>query len=583
MQIKADGGRSRKRIGLARKWLGDLKMLGLPAKAIEHDGFKYALSNLDDGLESAVILAPMGAIVVCSTLDGVFVSCADWYLGAFDNGVLHAPVPATENLPNRIPSNPTVFTDSSGEPYRPTQPGVLAYSMDEAPIIGFAGAMSDSLRFENMLAGWYTPVGSLGPRTIYTSSVTISVRKQVSLQVLPTSDGAIAYASERGKLRLLNNSSKLYTGVIIFLSNTVFSGQSIYDVDIVLGAIPSALADRMTSPYTSNVYGLGSYAVSLVGGEYPSVVVALDGSNQDWVISPPQGHPSYDDYGLMLAHFNPATSEASYIGKAALNAFLTAYIGVGGAEGLQQLFGWPVTGLETVPPDTAMFHDDAGRVYTWTRKYGSFRMHMSGSGADGLRKYDDAFTAIKFPEVVHLNPGVRPEVYRADGEGTYFLIAYKPGKLRVYGTSDSEKKAKLADWQGVRGVFFGTPFVSALAPHAWVEIPPPDPGTFRLLSVRLIQFSGASSILTGVVSDIPDPDDPEPPPPKHWFCMRIDSQWRILSPLNFDVQDRDTVQLATGVFGADPRVYSAGKNFAQPHITPQTPVLPYTVAQGLQP
>lgn len=566
MGITVDGERSRKRMWFARRMLAVARDLGLPAMGRIWDGFRFRVTNLDPDLEDGRITAPCGAVVLCSKDDGIDIHSSEWVFSAVGPAHKLQEFP-TDTGGTQVDYVPKSYTYSSTASLPPV-PAVSEY-VSETYIASVAGPHSVN-SYEYAARGRFYLPGSkvLGGGGYYGTP-----QVRVSLQPMRSSAGYIGMSVWVGAYRLDSALNKLLSSAGLVVSPSYGVGFPYALLEDQFSGVPSGLRTEMVGPTTGAVASLGGYAYNTAVDNAPVILNVADARLQSSVASPPPGHPEYADWYAFFSIYDMhnamvSTRNSTHIAPVLVSIFGSVSDNDDAIRKLEQLVGWP-TQNDKVPPDTAMFHDDSGNIYTWTRAHGSVRWNV----ANGLVKL---VTPLVMPAAVSGTNGVRPEIYNLGG-GLFLCIAFKPGKLRVYGTDDAEKKAKLADWIGVRGLYIGSPFTS------WTEIALPTPATYRTLSVRAIKATATEQVFAAVVSDIPGTNDPNPPAPKHWFAMRLDGQWRILSPLRANVTDRDRVFWATGLYGDDPMVKDMQDCLAQPVAYPQAVVLPYSEYAGLIP
>ena len=80
--ITFDGHRSMLRRPFAEKKLAQIRAIDVPSKAVRWDGFLFKVWQQDE-LSGGHITAPMGAVVILSTWDGMFIATADYWKGAW--------------------------------------------------------------------------------------------------------------------------------------------------------------------------------------------------------------------------------------------------------------------------------------------------------------------------------------------------------------------------------------------------------------------------------------------------------------------------------------------------------------------
>jgi len=86
--ITFDGDRSLKRRWFAKKKLAAIKEMDIPSACPVWDGFRFKVWQLGD-IDGGRVTAPMGAVVACSTQDGIKIAVADYWAGGFNPGVYY--------------------------------------------------------------------------------------------------------------------------------------------------------------------------------------------------------------------------------------------------------------------------------------------------------------------------------------------------------------------------------------------------------------------------------------------------------------------------------------------------------------
>jgi hypothetical protein len=190
----------------------------------------------------------------------------------------------------------------------------------------------------------------------------------------------------------------------------------------------------------------------------------------------------------------------------------------------------------TVPYDSRMFHAHDGNIYTWTRSYGAVKFTTTGLFA----------ATVIVPDQVTNEEGVRPDITYI---GTFEEV---PLYLCV------SNKVKV----GVRAVHYGSPFTG------WSELPG---STDELISVRPIMVKPGQIFLLGVVKYTVEEVSKYSLASLSWAPGSVE-QWRRMGELPFTVGDNDNFSI--GLFGDDQMVKEFG-DLPTPPIVPQSPVGPY--------
>lgn len=588
MAITFDGQRSLRRKALASRTLESIVTLGVPAKTVEIDGFRFKALNLGD-IQKGRVTAPMGASVVCSQPAGATVLELDYWLsgvtakyplkgavsfGCMDSSAADAIVfaPGTEvtfghqNVPSTITPRTDIgeFVSMETTAFLPGHPCTL-YSLNATHCYGGVGRA--------FITRVVTQSGDWDNKKRFNSIQPIFV----------DSDGVLSAACVHGNGAYTFTSGGSMSACELVAVIQEYPWFVSFDVPAseLFGGIPNDspyyLRNSLVSAVGPNPIKLGTYAFSLNAAGNATILHAIDASAHPLIQSPPEDHPEYASYAYYVARYDMNTGGFVFMNKTYLLPKLQAISGLplatnaAAIDMLIQLFGWP-NRHEKLPPDNAMFHDDSGNTYTWTRKYGTVRWNSSGL----THLVAPSFTPPSMPTAVTATVGVRPEIYRLGG-GQYLCIAYKPGKVREYDLElPGEIEAKLADWVGVRGVYLGTPF----SEDSWTEIPAPSPDTHWLLHVRPVSLESENIRLLGIIGTILEAEEDV-----QAFALVTykDAAWQILSPLPIEVADPDMVIWSSGLFGEHPMVEELRTCPAQPPSLPQMPALPYTLYSGIIP
>jgi len=206
----------------------------------------------------------------------------------------------------------------------------------------------------------------------------------------------------------------------------------------------------------------------------------------------------------------------------------------------------------TVPYDSVMFHDHAGIIYTWTRKYGAVKFTP-----DGLY-----IATVLVPTSVSEEEGVRPDItYAGLFEDTHLYLCIS-NKVKI----------------GVRAVHYGSPFTG------WTILPECSEGV-ELINVRPCIVTPERIFLLGVVKHtieeiidgVPTEVEKYAFASLNWTAATDEEDastepWRVMGELPFPVGDADN--FAIGLYGDDPRC-NALAAYQCPPIVPQSPVGPY--------
>lgn len=584
MPIKADGERSRQRIVAGKRLASTVNMLGVPSLTQVRDGFTIKATHVDRGLDSVLIRAPMGAVVACSQDTGTQLVVADYWASTFDKvrdayvityveglvgtdnmygAVYNSAVSNAKFVPSVTSTAYGSGTDIDTYADTPPTPSISAF-VGEAYWVGLTGRVTaHSAHVYESRLNFYSASGEEPKR------ICVFADAKVAVAGAPYSVQNVTAVSMRQVAHLLGDywfwfddpDNKLMCALAMlgqpdglgyapFLGSTMFSGA------------PTGLQTLMLKYPGNDTQAIGSYAYALSSTVQPTLLHCVDTTDTLGFGSYYGSNPSHEPWKLFFSIYTLGAGTISTwtVDTALLHTLSPVPVVTAGIvnwnaarDMIWQFFPWP-NNNRTVASDSAMFHDGAGAVYAWTRKYGTMRFSTGGM----------AVVTVVVPALVSSTDGVRPEIYRVS-TGLYVCIAYQPGHLTDPPDPD--------DHIGVRGVFFGSPF------SAWSAYPGPPAG-YRLLHVRCVEVSSELSVLLGVLTDDAG----------GYFFARLrydhvlaEGDWLKLGELPITVADVDRANWAVGVFGDDALVSSMMAGSAHPPCLPQMAIAPYEKYAGMIP
>jgi hypothetical protein len=593
--ITFDGDRSLKRKWFAKKQLANIQEIDVPAKAVQWDGFNFKVWQLGEELNGGRVTAPMGAVVLCSSENGVKISVADCWNGGFtSNSDLYTIYyPADGNSPLI-----KVFD-------MPTEEDVIA---DE----------NSTVKFRPM--GMLSPYGlidgnTLGPDTVW-------VRDQVCLPNLIPYKQAEAFwisVDDNVFIDLNNNGSAdfpkyIFDNTLIFYSSngSNLGGRKTVSLQVgggdpMAGATqPWRITQQLSSdwqvqhqivsyeaedsrficawnfqfPNTWPIYLDEVIPSGTMPTELRTILLDIEGITASW----PLGYYSFLHNGeQVFLHVNNATNTFPWTASSPSAAYFSAHpedeswklsytYSVGSLRyvidssqfislldsmtPLDVLGDWEVAkrmlgqfvpypnATWACPYDSIMFHASDGNIYVWTRKYGA--VYFSPAGL---------FSAsVIVPTEVSAENGVRPEITYAGSFDSVPLYLCVCNKVK----------------EEIKAVYYGSPFTS------WTKLPGVDTW-LTLVYVRPAKVSPTEIFLIGVVKETIDEVEYY-----SFACLdwALDSEgvastdlWKKLGRLPFSVTDNDNFSAA--LFGGGALVDNLTEYLSPPPTLPQMPVGPY--------
>jgi len=607
--ITPDGDRSKKRLWFAEKQLAVIKDIDVPAKAVKWDGFTFKVWQQGD-LTGGRVIAPMGAVVVCSTKQGVKISVADHWAGAFttlaDLYVLFYKVAdeeaeviilnktSLEDLAlasleevlidgemvtkdfQTIKFRPMVALDPYGlvdgvstgvdtvwiESY-PQSPGLMPYKAGEAFSLTVTENMfvdlngngeADEIKYmtDSSLLFYAANGLNLGGRLTmaYETGWGQIANPWRTIQQL-TADWQVMW--QNVSYEVVDN-QKIIARNFQFPNTWVITKESMIPEDTVPDALRLILLE---GPHDLSSIPMGSY--SFVSNNIQTFLhcfnLTFTGTDaSQYFFDNPDEVKWRLFYSLKVGSTVHVVDSSQFIDL--LDTLATVDILEGGTDWenarrmLQQLIGGYPNKTFTVPYDTSMFHAHDGNIYTWTREYGTVK----------FTPYGLFIASVIVPAEVSLNEGTRPEISYA---GTYDTVP-------LYLCTCNDVKNE------IRAVYYGSPFVG------WVLLPGVA-AELTLVHARPVRVSPTSIFLTGVIKETLTVDDVETEV-YSFACLqwKIDEEglastapWQKLGRLPFVVGEEDNFN--TCLFGADKLVDDLANYLSPPPVSPQQSVGPYNL------
>jgi len=591
MGITFDGDRSRKLLWFAKRLISTIKTLDLPSKMITYDGFLLRVWRSGD-LFNGRITAPMGAVVLYSTVNGISIMTADNWLGGFTGKQylysLFKDISSgtVRSLVNRvseedmiaagfqtIPYKPVVVFS----PYYPTSPGVFppapTFEFDSAPTPGLIPMMSGEAYWLSVTGNIYVDIdgdGNHDPpfRELHESNMnfylsngdTLGNRMTVSFETASNigTARAITYIPSE-QLLMVHHQTRTYeliTGVGRVAAITYFGkydsiGIEYFRLSVLIKNMPSGLqtainhVDSTVTPagnFVSND-GINSspilFTVVNLTNTQPS---ASPSAEDDWFALNPSEEKWRLSYHFFDFDSNSVYSVESSQFIALLDSLSTDPTITPSTNWyhallmLQQFLPRPNHNF-SVPYDSVMFRAEDTNVYVWTREYGAVKFTRTGMFA----------TTIAIPSVVLGTNGIRPTITYA-GSGLYLCVCESlDTPLRVH------------------KIYVGSPF------GIWTEIPSAE-GTDNLVHIRPVRVKLDDIILFGVIEDVEG---------LYYFSfLRYkdgSGSWERMGQLPITRPDiePDESNWSVGIFGEGEFSREMSQYLSPQDVLPQMPVGPY--------
>lgn len=596
--ITFDGDRSLKRKWFAQKKLDAIKEMDIPGSCIVWDGFRFKVWQLGD-IDGGRVTAPMGAVVACSTQDGIKIAVADYWAGGFnaaqDLYTIYYAADGNEPLFKifDVPSVEDMIADGNQivkfRPMGHLSPYGLIDGDTEGPdtvwvrddtcipgIMPFNGAEGFCISVDDNVFVDLNNNGTAdfpkyiidNTRLFYSSNGSnLGGRQEISMQV----GGGDPMAGSVQPWRIVQQLTAIwqvmhqyalyenYEDKFVCVWNMEFPTVTpvLLETVIPIGSMPSELRTLLLDT-TSIVpaWPMGYY--SFVSDGVQTILHVADVTNTGpWTGSSPteayfNANSADEEWKL---YYTFTVGGTSYVINS--DQFISlldsladiAVIGDwhGAKRMLHQLLPYPNNNWGD-PYDSVMFHAHDGNIYTWTRKYGAVKFTPTGLFA----------ATVVVPTEVSAENGVRPDITYAGMFDTIPLYLCICNKVK----------------EEVKAVYYGSPFA------AWTALPGTDVGQ-TLVHVRPVSVTLTDTFLIGVVKETITVDGVVTEiysfASLHWI---IDSEgnpstdlWKKLGRLPFDVTEYDNFQV--GLFGEDKQVIDLANYLSPPPVLPQMPVGPY--------
>jgi len=597
--ITFDGDRSLKRRWFAKKQLAAIKEMDIPSACPIWDGFRFKVWQLGD-IDGGRVTAPMGAVVACSTQDGIKIAVADYWAGGFnsaqdlyvvfkDLGIagdfttfFNGPIdPATGYYPVKflpaVSLSPYGLIDGDTE-------GPATVWIEDYPcgpvLIPFHGELfnvivSDSMKYD--LAGdgtfdWWRQVFEKNT-LFYIANGSQASRMNCIAKHIEYENSYTPWRiyQKTGEDRYTSfHSTWLYDFVgsppvkTVGFNFDVLTGtaDNIYFSEILNTLMPEDLRIILsTSENDGSCEPLGSYAFE---GTFFHAVNAschvFSSGAETCEASEYYGVHTEDEkwrlfYSMTVGNNVHLVNSNQFL--ATLDSLTTLDLTASWFDAkrmFEQVAGAYPNVNFTVPYDSVMFHAHDGNIYTWTRKYGSIKFTTTGLFTVSLSIPDDVLyediTAISLVD----ETGVRPDITYA---GTFETVP-------LYLCSCNKVKER------IKSVHYGSPFIG------WTQLPGCPEGV-ELISVRPCIVTPERIFLIGVVKHTVDAIEKYAFASLNWTAATDEEAestdlWQVMGELPFSVGSADN--FAIGLYGDDSRA-DALAAYQCPPIVPQSPVGPY--------
>lgn len=607
MSLVIDGERSKQRIPQGKRQLALIKDLNVPAKTVIQDGFLIKVQQ-DAGLEKIIIKAPMGAVVLCSTPDGIKKAVLDYWVGPVSSVSDLFVVFNADGRIRLMDGETAEVLAAEGwttMQFRPVQEG--DYYLDAAypwPIaLRYSGAPSvmpvgASEVVEVTVADrLFVDLNANGlpdyPYDIYESTKTfysadgsaLGGRKSSVVVNSADNEPKRCFVLPAAQILVARSSTMdwYYDGTQPkHISHFRKDTNSIVPVWLEEVAPPSAgmpegLRALMLDTLKADIRPLGEYAFLSSAGEetfiqalyFDPLALSIDGTSANtsaWFSANPTEVKWRIFLSVTVGGVTTLTNSSQFFSL--LDAGTThdlATLLAGTPE--EALFAWaqaakvlrfsfnypavslydPITYVVELPHDGIMFHDENNDVHCWSRFLRGMKINAAGLYAD----------VVQVPPEVAGNEGTRPEISYA-GDGLYFCACNDVAK-------------------SIRALYYGVP--NGPTPW-WVKLPDP-PTDYTTVYVRPVSVSLTRIFLAGVVRY----DGAVGDTPRYHIAFLIgtatESAWRIGAVLPFAVSPQHPSGSGEGADNFAVSLFGEGAaelaNYpSQPPATPQSIVVPYS-------
>jgi len=592
--ITFDGDRSKKRKWFANKQLAVIKDIDVPAKAVKWDGFTFRIWQQDD-LDGGRITAPMGAVVACSTREGIRIAVADYWAGGFNaaqdlwvifkdlgvsgefttffNGSIDPDLTSGYTTMKAVPvegqswfgliNGDTVGGESVLVDDYPCSPLLIPKPGELFDVV-----VSDSMEYDldgNGVADWF--------RQVFEKNTSFYIANGRQTSRMHCVSKQIEYADNYNPWRVYQKTgADRHTSFHSAWKYDFIDGVKAvgYNLDVETSALdniqfsellnddmPAALRIILSNSVNDgSCEPLGSYATdNIFFHAVNSSCYVFSGSGEEACEAAVYyaAHPESEKWRLFYSFsrngFLHLVNSDQFLGLLdTLSLHGTAGSWFKAKQMFEQITGAYPNCNFTVPYDSIMFHAHDGNLYTWTRAYGAVRFTTTGI----------SIAALNVPTEVENEDGVRPEI-------TYAGV-FETGNLYLCVCNKVKEQ--------IKAVYYGSPFV------AWTKLPGVADG-LTLVHARPVSVTPTNILLIGVIKETVLVEDV----PTDYYCFAslqwsVDEEgiastnlWNKMGRLPFVVGDADNLQV--GLYGDDGRAAALANYLSPPPILPQMPVGPY--------
>lgn len=493
MSITFDGHRSLMRKHFAKRALANARDMGLPSSTTKRDGFMVRVTNLDPDLEMGRVTAPAGAVVACSTRDGVQIASADYFLGGFNPARPAYILEEIESSPAEITSTIQGVTGSAyarviydppipADPPTYTEPEittpVVSSFIDENYVYAITGRHKTAAMLYHQGSSFYPDSGSAEKSLLFSTG---SSRPLIftCTTTIPSDGGFSSFVAPIEAWHLVTGDKPYIVGRAYRMTGSGQVSVGTLESRIAYSSFPLSVRNALSyydMPISGHrPYHIRTYGFCLKELSETSLPTTMQLVGAEHIPFPPlDDSPEYD---LMLPIINWSDGISGIIvHTSGIRAFCNDVFGDPDpsppynygqlVEKMLYFFGYPCArGRDWTPPDSMLIPTDDNTVFAWTRDYGVARF----SAVHGLQKVISGFDV---PALVTGTAGMRPNITKSDATH-YFCVC-----------EDTATGS-------VMGLYSGSPF------STWDEVPMPDDG--ELLHARPIRNAEQEVIVLGVL------------------------------------------------------------------------------------
>ena len=445
--ITFDGDRSLKRRWFAKKKLAQIKEMDIPSACPIWDGFRFKVWQLGD-IDGGRVTSPMGAVVACSTQDGIKIAVADYWAGGFNpaqdlhvmfkdlgvagefttffNGQISID---TGYYPVKfLPAvNQSYFGLINGDTVGPGTVLVADYSCSPV-LLPFRGEtfnviVSDSMKYD--IAGdgtfdWWRQVFEK-TASFYIANGSQASRIDCAAKHIEYADAYTPwriYQKTGGDRYTSFHSAWIYDFVgdpprkaVGYGIDVTFGTQdTIYFSEILNDSMPEDLRLILSNSVNDgSCEPLGSYAFDNVffHAVNASCHVFSSGPETCEASEHYDDHPEDENWRLFYSltiggnvHLVNSNQFLATLDSLTTLDLTASWFDV--KRMFEQVAGAYPNVNFTVPYDSVMFHDHTGIIYTWTRAYGAVKFTTTGM----------FLATVLVPAQVTEEEGVRPDIDR---------------------------------------------------------------------------------------------------------------------------------------------------------------------------